>query len=116
MTNATAFSSSAKPLTYYADTAQIRSIAEDYGDRLEVLSASEKYQLIHCLTGYLAQRIDGDADETDSILAVAEDCSNLSLYGDVEAVLKDLQHEDPNIISALIPAIAQYAHDDKRDD
>ena len=41
----TQFTSSAKTITYYLDTASTRKLEQMYGSRLERLSQEEKYQL-----------------------------------------------------------------------
>ena len=124
----TQFTSSAKTITYYLDTASTRKLEQMYGSRLELLSQEEKYQLCTAIALMLwgcceptedDQENDEFADlfETESepdLITTQNDQLVPEVSGNVMACLVTLQNESPEILAQLLPAIAEYARDDDR--
>ena len=122
------FTSSAKTLTYYADTNAVQRLGEVFGNRLEKLTQEEKYQLCTAIALMLWGCCDSGPDEDDDLdfsdLVLEEDeadaCRvvNDQLVPEVTAhvmtALVILQNEPPEILAQLLPAVAEYARDDDR--
>ncbi|MGI0495098.1 hypothetical protein ACN4EG_25215 [Alkalinema pantanalense CENA528] len=120
-----------QPLTYFADSPEIRKVCEIYGDRLGVLSGIEKHQLVMVLAGtlahwrWLAEQDTDDEDDEFAELFEQDDSGNTicgwaaenicdSILGDVMDVAFLLESCQPEKIAAILPAIAQYAAEDDR--
>ena len=129
MTN---FTTSAKVLSYYVETPGIRKLGEVFGDKLEKLSQEEKYQLCTAIALMLWGCCDSGigegsdeyedlefsdlmTDESEPDLVRATDDQLIpAITGNVRAALILLQHEEPEILAQLLPAVAEYARDDDR--
>ena len=107
------FASSAKTLTYYADTMAVRQLCERFGGRLERLSQHEKYRLCVGISLELME-LSNPEDEDDD----GEDADYIShaTFGPdaVNQSRKIIDNEEPAILAQLLPAIAEYARDDDR--
>ncbi len=132
------FTSSAKPLTFYVETKAVIKLGETFGHKLDRLSQEEKYQLCTCIAlmlwgccdsgigeGRCNPNDEGDDDGIDFGDLMAEDnepdlitSQNDQLVPEITAnvmtALVILQHESPEILAQLLPAIAEYARDDDR--
>ena len=128
------FKTSAKTLTYYVETKAVKRLGEVFGDKLEKLSQEEKYQLCTaialmlwgcCDSGIGEGQVDDDEDidfgalmdEVESepdLIRATDDQLIPDITGNVRAALILLQHEDPEILAQLLPAVAEYARDDDR--
>ena len=109
------FTSSAKTLTYYADTNGIQRLGQAFGNRLEKLTQEEKYQLCTVIGAHLWTACGpGNEDDDDDLLQTGIDVFSGGVFSKVKDSLVILQHEDPEILAQLLPAIAEYARDDDR--
>ena len=107
----TQFTSSAKILTYYADTMAVRQLCERFGGRLEKLSRHEKYRLC---TGIALELIELSNPENDKVKD-ADYISHTTFGPDaVNQSRKILDNEKPAILALILPVIAEYARDDDR--
>ena len=122
----TQFTSSAKTITYYIETASTRKLEQMYGSRLERLSQEEKYQLCTAIAIMLwgcvepTKEVDPDDEFSDlfeaesepDLINSVEELVTPNVTGNVKACLILLQHEPPEVLAQLLPAIAEYARDD----
>ena len=107
------FTSSAKTIQYFCETTLINKFARAVGDRLERLTQCERYQLAHCLSAYLWAYMMTDEDETALNPPEAYDEHvSLCVNGNVRLCLILLKDEEPDNISAILPAIAEYANNE----
>jgi len=109
------FTSSAKTVTSHIDTPGIRKLEQACGGRLTELTQREKYQLSEVISGFLASMVADDenpGDEAWTILDHLKDGYH-DVANNVTAVVFILQHEDCGALAHLLPAIAEYARDDK---
>ena len=110
------FSSATKTLTYYIDTPGIRKLEQMCGSRLERLTQREEYQLAGVIAEYLAVMTDDpenaaiDEDEGWTLLNT-EWGTSIVTTNNVKTVLEILNDEDPEVLAALLPAVAEYARD-----
>jgi hypothetical protein len=120
------FTTSAKTLTYYAQSKGIEKLGEAFGSRLERLSQEEKYQLCTCIGLMLWGCCDSGIGEGEDVFAELHTESEPDLIGSQDAYLVPevsnnalyalilLQNEEPEVLAQLLPAIAEYARDDDR--
>ena len=106
------FTSSAKTLTYYADTIAVRQLCERFGGRLERLSQHEKYRLCAGISLELVDLSDPE-DERRGEDAGDISCATFGLDA-VSQSRKIIDNENPGTLAKLLPAIAEYARDDDR--
>jgi hypothetical protein len=128
----TQFTSSAKPLTYYVETKSILSLCAKFGYKLTGLTQEDKYQLCTAISLFLwgvcesgigeaadnpnddeIDLIEAGDGEIDLIEASAAQL-NPALHENVTAAMVLLQYDAPEILSQLLPVIAEYARDDDR--
>ena len=106
----TQFTSSAKTLTYYADTMAVRELCDRFGGRLESLSQHEKYRLCVGISLELMELSNPEDEDED-----ADYISHATFGPDVvNQSRKIIDNEEPAILAQLLPAIAEYARDDDR--
>jgi hypothetical protein len=117
------FTSSARPLTFYADSAAIRQLMEAFGDRLAGLIQEEKFQLSAAISVHLWQSCESSGDyflenfglgEFDDVVESQDALLGPDLSVNATWALVILRNESPEILAQLLPAIAQYAADDDR--
>ena len=112
------FTSSAKPVASYIDTPGIRKLEQACGGRLTELSQREKYQLIEAIGGYLSNMVADDENtelepgETWTLIDYSKQCCP-DIDNNVFAILFILKDEECEALAHLLPAIAEYARDDK---
>lgn len=107
------FTSSAKPIQYYisAQSNAIDALAAAVGDRLEMLTQCERYQLAACIAFFLWNFADADDGEDVPVSLVScyeIDCPYTATEN-VKICLKLLNGENPDILTEVFPAIAEYA-------
>ena len=118
------FSSATKTLTYYVETPGIRKLEQMCGTRLDRLTQEELYQLCTAIALMLwgcvePTEVDPDdefadlfeADSSSDLVNSVEELVTPDVTGNVKACLILLQHEDPEALAALLPAVAEYARD-----
>lgn len=100
-------------LTFYVDTPGVRKLVESCGRRLGELSQFQKYQLVSLISSYLALMTDEDENEEDwSLINHGQECFP-EISNTVFTVLDILQNDNCRTLAKLLPAIAEYARDDK---
>ena len=106
------FTSSAKTLTYYADTMAVRELCDRFGGRLERLSQHEKYRLCAGISLELMELSNPEDEDEDED---ADYISHATFGPDVvNQSRKIIDNEPPEILAQLLPAVAEYAKDDDR--
>jgi hypothetical protein len=117
------FTTSAKVLTYYADSKAVQKLVSACGDRLAELTQMEKYQLSAAITIHLwgcAEDIEQPNDEgygdgaDDDLLTTAQTYLPFGVTGNVKAALFILKDEDPNNLACILSAVNEYAKEDTR--
>ena len=128
------FTTSAKVLTHYVDTKAIQKLTQSFGAKLSGLTQEEKYQLCTaialmlwgcCDSGIGEGQVDNAAadDEFADLMNIESEADLITTQNDflvpevtahVMTALVILQHEDPEILAQLLPAVAEYARDDDR--
>ena len=121
----TQFTSFAKTITYYIETPGVCKLEQMCGSRLERLSQEELYQLCTAIALMLwgcvepTAEVDPDDEFADlfesesepDLINSVEELVTPDVTGNVKACLILLQHEDPEALAALLPAVAEYARD-----
>ena len=112
------FTSSAKTITHYADSPGIRKLEQACGARLTELTQREKYQLIETIGGYLACMVEDPENGElgpDDVWTPIDHAKqwNPDIDNNVFALLFILKDEKCETLAHLLPAIAEYARDDK---
>jgi hypothetical protein len=117
------FSSSTAVLTSFGQSADINLLCADYGERLQGLTQSEKYQLVVALGLTLwnaAEKIESESDDDDDD---DDDTDHLDTVLSVQTpdfddkpwtAFKVLKNEDLNNLACILSAIAEYAKEDDR--
>ena len=109
--------SSSKSILYHIQTPGTVELEEKLGFRLEKLSRREKYELIEFISGYLFHMVEGEGDD-----ALPEGAWNILDYqkqyrpgykSNILVALYLLKDEKVQTFCDLLPAIAEYARDDK---
>ena len=122
------FSTSAKCVSYYLDTKATQRLMSTFGSHLQGLTQEEKYQLVTAIGlmlwgccepeqseaeaqfNDLSDLFEGMESEPDLITAQHEQLVP-EVSANVMSALVLLQHETPDSLSFLLPAIAEYARD-----
>ena len=119
----TQFTSSAKTLTYYVETKAINTLGEAFGHKLDRLTQEEKYQLCTaialmlwgcCDSGIGEGHDDNDIESGIDLITTQDVYLVPEVTAHVMTALVILQHEAPEILAQLLPAVAEYARDDDR--
>jgi hypothetical protein len=107
------FTTSAKPILSHCETTLIRKFALAVGDRCERLTQSERYQLATCIATYCWAFTELEEDEDpETLMEVYHSTVSLEVTGNVQACLILLEHEDADNLSAILPAISEYAQNE----
>jgi hypothetical protein len=117
-----------KPLSYYADTPETQALMKEFGSHLQNLTQEEKYQAISAIGIFLwklsaeaeeeaATEVDDEDDfdfeeEESQIDITFDNVCQLTLSPDVYRFTQMLYHVEPEMLAAMLPAIAFYAAED----
>jgi hypothetical protein len=94
-----------KPITYWIDNDQIKCICRDHGNRLENLTASQKFELIGFLALWTEEALVGPQDTGEDIpwqdIPIQYDPDE-----EVADILEQCSDFDPGQVGDFISAIA----------
>jgi hypothetical protein len=111
------FTTSAKPIQHYRESALINKFAHAVGDRCERLTQSERYQLITVLSLYCHACCElDDDDEADTPYECYYRYIDVPFSVNVVACLVLFEDEEPDAIASILPALTEYARNEYVDD
>jgi hypothetical protein len=113
----TQFHTTAKPIQYYKESPLINKFALAVGDRCERLTQSERYQLATCISQYCWAFCElDDEEDAENLTEIYWSTIQAVVTGNVVACLWILRDEKPDTLSAILPAITEYAQNEYVDE
>jgi hypothetical protein len=94
-----------KPITYWIDNDQIKCICRDHGNRLENLTAPQKFELIGFLSLWVATVLNGEQGDDEDV-SWGEAPIQYDPDDEVADILEQCSDFDPGQVGDFISAIA----------